>query len=245
MEETLRIANSSVLWLLAILIIGAVVVQALLYLRMALDFSNRYDILTANERKVIYKTATINSVGPAIAIFFIALSLLAMVGGPVTMMRVGVIGSAVFEFVAADQGARAVGAKLGTDSYTLQAFTASVWVMTLGGMGWLLTAFFFTKSLGSAQERMSLSNPNLIRGVGSATPIAIFFLLGAYAAVDKTWLSNIAISIDDAAAVIVAALSMVGLLAAGKHRAWLREWAVGLALVAGLIAGHLAGLATA
>ena len=166
-----------------------------------------------------------------------------MVGGPVTLMRVGVIGSAVFEFVAADQGARAMGAELGTDSYTLQAFTASVWVMTLGGMGWLLTTFFMTKSLDRAQDRMAVSNPTLIRAIGTATPIAIFFLLGANAAVDKTWLTNITIAADDLAAVATAAIAMVVLNAAGKHRAWLREWSVGFALIAGLIAGYAVGQA--
>ncbi len=245
MEQVLQIANSPIMWLFAILLVSVVVVQAILYMRATLDFSNRFDILTPEERHIVYKTAAINSIGPAVAIFFVAVSLVAMVGGPVTLMRVGVIGSAVFEFVAADQGAKAVGAELGTDSFTLQAFTAAVWVMTLGGMGWLLTTFFFTKSLGKAQERMSASNPDLIRSIGSATPIAIFALMGAYTAVDKDWLSNIAISVDNLAAVLVAALSMLGLHAAGKHRAWLREWAVGFALVAGLIAGHFASLAVA
>lgn len=243
MEDIFRVANGPVLWGLAILVVSVVVVQALMYLRMTLDFSERFSILSPDERRIVYKTAAINSIGPAIAIFFVAVSLIAMVGGPVTLMRVGVIGSAVFEFVAADQGARAMGAELGTDSYTLQAFTASVWVMTLGGMGWLLTTFFMTKSLDRAQDRMAVSNPTLIRAIGTATPIAIFFLLGANAAVDKTWLTNITIAADDLAAVATAAIAMVVLNAAGKHRAWLREWSVGFALIAGLIAGYAVGQA--
>lgn len=243
MEDIFRVANGPVLWGLAILVVSVVVVQALMYLRMTLYFSERFSILSPDERRIVYKTAAINSIGPAIAIFFVAVSLIAMVGGPVTLMRVGVIGSAVFEFVAADQGARAMGAELGTDSYTLQAFTASVWVMTLGGMGWLLTTFFMTKSLDRAQDRMAVSNPTLIRAIGTATPIAIFFLLGANAAVDKTWLTNITIAADDLAAVATAAIAMVVLNAAGKHRAWLREWSVGFALIAGLIAGYAVGQA--
>lgn len=240
MEQVLQIANGPVLWLFATLVIGVVVVQSLLYLRMTLDFSDRYAILTPEERRIVYKTAAINSVGPAIAIFFVAVSLMAMVGGPVTLMRVGVIGSAVFEFLAADQGAKALGAKLGADSYTLQALTASVWVMTLGGMGWLLSAFLLTKGLDRAQNKMSVSNPGLIRAVGTATPVAIFGLLGVNAVIDKTWLSNFKFELDDMAAVVVAALCMVILHMMGKHRAWLREWSVGFALIAGLVAGSVA-----
>lgn len=241
MENVLQIANGPVLWLFAILVISVVVAQALMYLRMTLNFSNRYEILTPEERTRIYKTAAINSIGPAVAIFFVAVSLVAMVGSPVTLMRVGVIGSAVFEFVAADQGARAVGAELGRDSYTLQAFAASVWVMTLGGMGWLLSTFFLTKGLDRTQDRMSVSNPALIRAVGTATPIAIFFLLGANAAVSKSWLSNITIAADNLAAVVTSAGCMVALHAAGKHRPWLREWAVGLSLIAGIAVGFGVG----
>ncbi|TPE51889.1 DUF5058 family protein [Amaricoccus solimangrovi] len=239
MDQVLRIANSPVLWLLATLIVGVVVAQALLYLRMTLSFSDRFRILTGEERRIVFKTATINSIGPAIAVFFVAVSLVAMVGSPVTLMRVGVIGSAIFEFVAADQGARAAGAQLGTDSFTLQAFTAAVWVMTLGGMGWLLSTFFMTKTLDRAQEKLSVSNPALIRAMGTATPVAIFFILGANAAVDKQWLSDITVAMDDLAAVAVSALCMVALHFAGRGRPWLREWSVGLSLVAGLAAGYL------
>lgn len=241
MDKVLQVANSPALWLLATLIVSVVVVQAILYLRMTLAFSDRFGILSRDERQVVYKTATINSIGPAIAVFFVAVSLVAMVGSPVTLMRVGVIGSAIFEFVAADQGARAAGAELGTDSYTLQAFAASVWVMTLGGMGWLLSTFFMTKALDRTQDRLSVSNPALIRAMGTATPIAIFFILGANAAVDKQWLSNIAIAADDLAAVAVSALCMVALYFAGRNRPWLREWSVGFSLVAGLAAGYLVG----
>lgn len=241
MEQISAVANGAILWILAIIIISVVVVQALLYLRMTLDFSNRYNILTAEERGVVYKTAAINSIGPAVAIFFVAISLVAMVGGPVTLMRIGVIGSAIFEFVAADLGAKAAGAELGTTSYGLQAFATSVWVMTLGGMGWLVTTLLMTKALDRAQDRMAVSNPNLIRAIGSATPVAIFFTLAANAVIVKEWLCNIVIARDDLAAMVVSAFCMIALSRAWKHRAWLREWSVGLSLVAGLTVGYLVG----
>lgn len=245
MEQVLDVANGAILWFLAIILISVVVVQATLYLRMTLDFSNKYNILTEEERKVVYKTAAINSIGPAVAIFFVAVSLVAMVGGPVTLMRIGVIGSAIFEFVAADLGAKAVGAQLGTESYDLKAFTTSVWVMTLGGMGWLVTTLVMTRSLDRAQDKMSVSNPNLIRAIGTATPVAIFFTLAANAAISKQWLSNVKIDLDELAAIVVSAVCMIILTKAGKHRAWLREWSVGFSLVAGLAVGYFTGLALA
>ncbi len=245
MEDVLSIANGPVMWLFSTCIVAVVVVQACLYLRMTLAFSDRYEILTPDERTTVYKTAAINSIGPAIAIFFVAVSLIAMVGGPVTLMRVGVIGSAVFEFVAADSGAKAVGAQLGTDSYTLQAFTTSVWVMTLGGMGWLLSTFFLTKNLGKAQDRLNATNPALIKAMATVTPVAIFATLIANTAVDKQWLSNVTIANDDLSAIAAGAVAMVALNVLGARWAWLREWSVGLSLVAGMTAGYFAGIATA
>ncbi|WP_172332562.1 DUF5058 family protein [Mangrovicoccus sp. HB161399] len=240
MEQVLQTANSPVLWLLSCLVVSTVVVQAALYLRLTLGFSNRFGILTPAEKRTVCKTAAINSIGPAVAVFFVAISLVAMVGGPVTLMRVGVIGSAIFEFVAADQGAKAVGAELGTQSYTLEAFTASVWVMTLGGMGWLASTFFMTKGLDRAQDKLGSSNPALIKAMGTATPIAIFFILGANAAIDKDWLSGISVETDDLAAILAAAGAMTALHLAGRARPWLREWSVGFALLAGLAAGAAA-----
>lgn len=243
MEQVLEVANGAVLWLLAIIIISVVVVQAFLYLRMTLRFSEQYNILTPEERGIVYKTAAINSIGPAVAIFFVAVSLVAMVGGPVTLMRIGVIGSAIFEFVAADLGAKAVGAELGKESYDLTAFTTSVWVMTLGGMGWLVTTLVMTRTLDKAQDKMSVSNPDLIRAIGTATPVAIFFTLAANAAISKNkeWLSNITVAWDDLAAITVSAACMIILTQAGKSRPWLREWSVGFSLVAGLTVGYLVG----
>lgn len=241
MEQVFTVANGAVLWLLAIIIISVVVVQATLYLRMTLNFSAKYNILTADERRIVYKTAAINSIGPAIAIFFVAVSLVTMVGGPVTLMRIEVIGSAIFEFVAADLGAKAAGAQLGTESYDLRAFTTSVWVMTLGGMGWLVTTLVMTRTLDKAQDKMSVSNPALIRAIGSATPVAIFFTLAANAAISKNWLSNIAVAYDELAAIVVSAVCMIVLTKAGKHRTWLREWSVGFSLVAGLLVGYIVG----
>ena len=38
-----------------------------------------------------------------------------------------------------------MGVQLGTEAYDLQAFTNSVWAMTLGGAGWLVATLVFLK----------------------------------------------------------------------------------------------------
>lgn len=241
MEEVLSVANGPVLWILALLIISVVVAQAIMYLRMTLNFSNQFNILSKEDKSVVYKTAIINSIGPAVAIFFVAVSLMTIVGGPITLMRIGVIGSAHFEAAAAGIGAEVVGAKIGTDSYTLTAFAASVWIMTLGGMGWLITTLLVTKKLDQAQDKLSVSNPALVQAAGTATPIAIFVILAANSAIKKEWLSNIDISVDKLIAIITSAVLMFVLHQVGKKISWLREWNLGFSLVAGIAAGFFSG----
>ena len=109
MDDYLSVANSPVMWILALAIVTLVVVQALLYLRRALTLSRDFDLLTSEETSRVYKTATITSVGPAIAVFIVSVSLVALIGGPITLMRIGVIGSAVFELYASAQGATVPG----------------------------------------------------------------------------------------------------------------------------------------
>lgn len=145
MSDYLTVANSLVMWLIAMAVVPLVIVQAMLYLRRALAFSKRYDLLSDKERSRVYKTALITSIGPAVAVFIVSVSLVALIGGPMTLMRIGVIGSAVFEVYASAQGATAMGVQMGTEAYDLQAFTNSVWAMTLGGAGWLVATLVFLK----------------------------------------------------------------------------------------------------
>ncbi len=245
MEQVSSVANGGVLWALSVLIVGLVVVQALVFMRMSLRFSDRFGILDAHEKRTVYTTAAINSVGPAVAVFFVAISLIALVGGPVTLMRVGVIGSAVFEIYAANQGAVVAGAQIGTDSYSLTAFTASVWAMTLGGMGWLVTAFLFTRRLGNAQATLKKRNPALLIIMGSVTPIAIFAVLTVGTVIQKSGLADISVKRDQLCAVLAAAAGMLVFRTLGTRWPWLREWALGFSLIIGLAAGYVAAQAFA
>lgn len=239
METIADVANSAALWTLCTVIVGLVVAQALLFMTLSLRFSDRFGILSPHEKRTVYTTAAINSVGPAVAVVFVAISLIALVGGPVTLMRVGIIGSAVFELYAANQGAIAAGAEIGTESYDLTAFTTSVWAMTLGGMGWLVTAFLFTRRLGGAEATLRRSNPTLLLVMGALVPIAIFGVLAAGSAIQKTGLTDITVRPGHLAAVVAAAGSMMLFRVLGARFPWLREWALGLSLVVGLAAGYL------
>lgn len=238
MDSITSIMNGPVLWALSIALVSLVVIQAALFMRLALRFSDKFALLSAEEKSTIYKTATINSIGPAVAVFLIALSLISIVGGPVTLMRIGVIGSAVFELYAAGNGASAAGVDI-AQGITLEGFTAAVWAMTLGGAGWLVSAMFFTKQLSKAQGRLKQSSPMALVLMGAITPTVIFFVLVMNSILDKKPDTPL-IEMDHLIAAGAAALSMIVFRQLSSAAPWLKEWGLGFSLLIGVVAGYLA-----
>ena len=57
-------------------------------------------------------------------------------------MRLSMIGSVMFESIAAGLGTSAVGVQLGTDTLTPEALGMAVWTMILCSIGWALFATF-------------------------------------------------------------------------------------------------------
>ena len=181
MNEVMKLANSFPVWIIASLIIGIVIFQAVVFIRLASKTAPSVG-LTGNEVKSVVRTGAISSLGPSFAIIIVAISLITFLGNPVTLMRIGIVGSAPIETVGASLGAQAAGSELGSSTFTEQAFTTAVWVMCLGGMGWLLFTALFTKSLGKVSRENwqgKGNNVQLLSIVSTAAMIGAFGYFGA------------------------------------------------------------------
>lgn len=233
MEQVLKVANSFPIWIIAALVIGIVIFQAVVFIRLASKTAPSVG-LTTLEVKSVVRTGAISSLGPSFAIIIVAISLITFLGNPVTLMRIGIVGSAPIETVGASLGAQAAGSELGSSTFTEQAFTTAVWVMCLGGMGWLLVTALFTKSLGKFQEKISRNNNNvkLLSIVSTAAMIGAFGYFGA---------GQMIKGINETVVFIAAFLVMpVIIWASNKFKMnWLREWSLGLVIVVGLSIGLL------
>src|SRR3954453_19908867 len=139
MEQVMKMANSFPIWLIASLVIGIVIFQAIVFIRLASKAAPAVG-LTSQEVKSVVRTGAISSLGPSFAIIIVAISLITFLGNPVTLMRIGIVGSAPIETIGSSLGAQAAGSELGSSNFTELAFTNAIWVMCLGGMGWLLFA---------------------------------------------------------------------------------------------------------
>lgn len=233
MEQVLKTANSLPLWIISALVISIVVFQAIVFIRLAAKTAPAVG-MSGREVKSAIRTGAISSLGPSFAIVIVAISLLALIGSPVTLMRIGIIGSAPTEMIGASMGAEAAGVELGSVNFTEQAFTTAVWVMCLGGMGWLLVTALFTKSLGKMQSKIAGKGEKsvaLLQMVSTAAMIGAFSYLGS---------SQMIAGISEALVLFVAFLIMPVILWASRKfkMNWIREWSLGLVIVVGISVGY-------
>ncbi len=232
MEQVLQLANSFPLWIFALLVVSVVIFQALMFIRLCTKASSSVGMTSAEVRSAI-RAGAISSFGPTLAIVFVALSLMTLIGDPMTLMRIAIIGSAAIETVGASLGAKAAGVDLGSPDFTAQAFTAAVWVMCLGGMGWLLFTALFTKSLGKIQEKAAAKSNNVtvLKSISLAAMIGAFSYLGG---------SEMVKGMQQSIVLVVAFIVMPIIMSIANklHLNWLKEWSLGLVIVIGLFVGY-------
>ena len=89
-------ANSPVIWIFASAIIVLVIFQAFKFLSLSKKAARDVGISETNIKRAI-KTGSITAIGPSIGIIIVAVSLISLIGNPLTLMRIGVIGSAPIE----------------------------------------------------------------------------------------------------------------------------------------------------
>lgn len=231
-EEIMAIASDSVIWIIALFVISVVIFQALVFRYLAKKAAPAAG-LTSEDVTRAARTGFISSIGPSFGIAIVIISLIAIMGPPVTLMRIGIVGSAATETAAAQVGANAFGVELGGEGFNNQAFATMVWTMCLGGMGWLLFTIFFTKSLGKVESKVRKKNPKVMRIVSLAA------MLGAFGYLTTEQMVN---GLTYSVAAIVSVVVMVIIMSVSdKHDInWLREWSLGISMVFGMVGGSIA-----
>lgn len=232
MQQAMEIANSSVMWVIASLVIGIVIFQSVKFIQLASKAS--IDVgMSKKEVRSALKTGAIAAIGPSIAIVIVAISLIAFLGNPLTLLRIGVIGSAPIESVGASFAAEASGASLGGEGFNEMVITAIVWTLCLGGMGWLLFTALFTKSLDNMEKKINKGKKGKqIMGV-----IATAAIVAAFGNLVSAEL------IKGLAPIVVAVVAATTMITATKlserfQVSWLREWSLGLSILISLCFGY-------
>lgn len=232
LSEILEVANSFPMWIWSILIVALVAFQAVVFIQLVNKFSERTGILTKSEITSTFRTGVISAFGPAMGVFIISVGLITQIGGPVTFMRVGVIGSAGYELMAATLGSQAYGAPLGGPGYNFEAFTTAVWTMTLGGCGWLIVTAIATKSLGDLQAKVQSADPKMFGIIGLTASLGAFsYLLGQQVLNGIGYVITLAVS--------GATMFVIQKISEKPSSRWLREWGLGISMIVGMAVATL------
>ncbi len=132
MESYLSFANSPVLGLAAAAVIVFVLVQAVLFLSVAVRRGKAAGIPPTLLRKA-FRAGVTTSLIPSLPIVLALIAMAPVLGTPISWMRLSVIGSAPYELMAAGIGAKTMGVdSLGGAGFTPTVFANAVWVMCAG-----------------------------------------------------------------------------------------------------------------
>lgn len=115
--DAMNIANSVPMWIACGIAVCLVLAQAVIFAVKAYKAGPKIGLNKKQMNKAL-KSSAITSIGPSVVVLSGMLSLLITVGGPVAWMRLSMIGSVMFESIAAGIGTQNVGVTLGTDTMT-------------------------------------------------------------------------------------------------------------------------------
>ena len=126
--------NHPVLFLLAGVLIAAVLGQSVFFLMKALKRSKEIGMDQVKIRKTI-KTAAIFTIAPAVSIVISVITLSKSLGIPLPWLRLSVVGSLSYEAIAASNALSSMGLELGkVDALTAQQYVIITLVMTISIM---------------------------------------------------------------------------------------------------------------
>ena len=229
MKNYLELANSGYFVLWGGLILLVIMIQALLFIRLAWKEGARIGLSSSRMLKGL-RAGMVSAVIPSIPIVIALIAMAGVLGVPFPWMRLSVIGSAPYELLAAGIGAESMGVeKLGGSGYTQFVFANSVWVMTIGAMWSGLIVFFFLKTIKKQYQKIENRDPNWMKIITGA---AFFGVVGVFVARPITAGGLPLVTVATGAVL----MTICALLITKLDIKWLREFALPISMV-GAMAG--------
>ncbi|MFC2155550.1 DUF5058 family protein [Acidobacteriota bacterium] len=168
MNEYLDIANSGYFYLWGAVILLVIMIQAILFIRLAWKEGRRIGLDSKRMLKGL-RAGMVSAIIPSIPIVISLIAMSAVLGVPFPWIRLSVIGSAPYELLAAGIGAESMGVEnLGGTGYTELVFANSVWVMTIGAMWSGLMVFFFLKKIKTQYKKIENRDPDWMKIISGA-----------------------------------------------------------------------------
>ena len=166
-NDYLSIANSNLLFFICLIPIVIVIIQSIMFLRLSRKEAKNLNIPDETIKKVIANSA-IFSIVPSLPILITLAILMPVLGKFIPWLRLSVIGSAMYESMAADMTIKSVGlGGLGAAELTPTVFVGIIWVMTLAILVSPVLNVVLLKSYDSKLKSFRKSGGFMAAAVGS------------------------------------------------------------------------------
>ena len=175
----LEVANSKLMFLLCSTVIVFVMVQAVLFIRVAWKRGVELGIDDGVMKKSM-TNAAIFSIVPSLPIVVMLTVLSLNLGKYFPWLRLSVVGSAAYENMAADMAAKACGLSgIADPGFDLSVFTMAMWVMSVGIIWGIVFNVFFMKSLDKFSKKAKASNNKFVPIFSAALFIGMLSLMSS------------------------------------------------------------------
>jgi len=226
MEDYLSIANGLGMWLACSVIIMVVLLQAL---RLSIISFRAGKAIGMDTKDLLLalRSGFISALVPSIAILVGVVVLIPRLGVPFPWMRLSVIGSVIYELLAAGIAATEMGLEGISGEFDGTVFSLAVWTMSMGFIFCLLFVAFFTPKLKKIKDRLAGGDEGWMTVMNTAALFGAFGYLWAQS-IAKGGMSLAAFSGGFACMAILQVI-----IRYGKQK-WVREWALSVSIIAGM-----------
>ena len=232
--------NHPILYILAGLLIAAVLGQSVYFLLKALKRSREVGMDQVKIRKTI-RTAAIFTIAPAVSIVISVIALSKTLGIPLPWLRLSVVGSLSYEAIAAGNALSAMGLELGkVDALTAQQYVNIVLVMTISILVGIWLVPVIGKKLLGGMSKLEARDKKWSEIFQNAMFIGMIAAFVGFVFCDVGMLWNPVEGFAPTAGLVpvavmgVAALVMVALGLAMKKWKWLGDYALPISLLLGM-----------
>lgn len=230
--DFIQVINGKGMWIASSLMVIVVILQSGIFFAEALSESKKLG-LSQNHCIKAVRSAIITSLGPSLAPVVVLMALIPVLGAPTTWMRVCDIGAAETELAIATMSANVIGVDIRSAAYDIRAYSYSLWGMALNNLGWLLFTLLFTHQMsGGLQKLNEKYDPNWIKYLMAGAALGLFGYLLAGQMITK---GTIGVKMGHLYAGAIAGIAMFALSKIGKKYSAIREPALGIAMVIGML----------
>ena len=222
-----EIINNPLLWVICSVTVLIIAFQLVAYFRLTRKQAKALDMPDKTCSQSL-RVGLITAIGPALGIVIVMVGLMAVLGHPLTWMRLTMIVSASNELAAAQIGAEATGTVFGGADYTPEALMVSWFGMWLNGVGSLVACVLFAKSLGKIKNKLEGGNARILAIVSGAAMCAIYGNLSA---------GSLMGGADFVAAWLTGGIATLLFYKIAQKHERLKEYSLGLAMILGTLVG--------